>query len=155
MEGILNEREKMPARDAMRGYSLLETVVSLAVLATLFGIASTSFLNLGPKYRLQNAVWEINSCLVNARYKAIFEGTAIRVKFNPGSYAIEKYDEEQKAWRREREYFLKGISIQANNNPSFYPEGSVSNLASIIISNSWGSYKIAIAISGRIKTVKL
>jgi prepilin-type N-terminal cleavage/methylation domain-containing protein len=154
MEGILSEREKMPAKDWMRGYSLLETVVSLAILAILLGIASTSFLQLAPKYGLQNAVWEINSGLVNARYKAIFEGTAMRVKFNPSGYAIEKYDEEREIWRRERECFLKGISIQANNTPTFYPEGSVSNIASINVFNSWGRYRITLAISGRIKIVR-
>jgi prepilin-type N-terminal cleavage/methylation domain-containing protein len=144
----------MPAKDWMRGYSLLETVVSLAILAILLGIASTSFLQLAPKYGLQNAVWEINSGLVNARYKAIFEGKAMRVKFNPSGYAIEKYDEEKKIWRRERECFLKGISIQANNTPTFYPEGSVSNIASINVFNSWGRYRITLAISGRIKIVR-
>lgn len=145
----------MPAKNWMRGFSLLETVASMAILAILFGIASTSFLQLAPKYRLQNAVWEINSCLVNVRYKAIFEGIAMRVKFNPSGYAIEKYDEEKEIWRKEREGFLKGISIQANNIPTFYPEGSVSNIASINVFNSWGRYRITLAISGRIKIVRL
>lgn len=139
----------------MRGYTLMETALSLAVLAILFGIASTSFLHLAPKFRLQNAVWEINSCLNYARYKAIFEGITMRVKFSPSGYTLEKYEAEQKTWKKEREYYFKGIVIQANNSPMFHPEGSVSNMTSINVSNSFGAYKITLAISGRIKTVKL
>ncbi len=144
-----------PAEDGMRGYTLMEIALSLAVLAILFGIASTSFLHLAPKLRLQNAVWEINSCLNYARYKAIFEGITTRVKFNPSGYTLEKYEAEHKTWKKDREYYLKGIVIQANNSPMFHPEGSVSNMTSINVSNSFGAYKITLAISGRIKTVKL
>jgi len=145
----------MLAKDSGRGYSLLETVVSLAILGVLLGIASTSFLQLAPKYTLQHAVWEINACLNYARYKAIFEGITTRVEFNPSGCAVEKYDQEKKMWRKERECFFKGISIQANNTPTFYPEGSVSNIASIYVFNSWGACKITLAISGRIKIVYL
>jgi hypothetical protein len=50
---------------------------------------------------------------------------------------------------------LEGVNIQANNSPVFHPQGTVSNLASIMISNTWGSYKITLAISGRIRIAKL
>jgi hypothetical protein len=90
-----------------------------------------------------------------ARYKAIFEGIKIRVRFNAAGYAIEKYSDEQKEWKQERKYSLQGVTLQANNNPVFHPSGTVSNLASITISNSSGTYRITLAISGRIKTMKI
>jgi Tfp pilus assembly protein FimT len=138
-----------------RGFSLMEALAAFFVLAVILGLASTSFLNLAPKYRLKSAVREINSRLNYARYKSIFEGVKVRIKFDQDSYAIETFDEEQNEWKREREYFLKGISLQANNSPTFHPVGTVSNLASIYITNSWGKYKITLAISGRIKVVQL
>ncbi len=133
----------------------MEVLAAFFVLGIIMGLASTSFLNLAPKYKLNSAVREINSRLNYARYKSIFEGVKVRIKFDQHSYAIETYDEEQNEWRRERGYFLNGVTLQANNSPIFHPVGTVSNLASIYISNSWGKHKITLAISGRIKVIRL
>ncbi len=138
-----------------RGFSLVEVLIASFIVAIILGLASTSFLNLAPKYRLNSAVRGINSRLNYARYKSIFEGVKVRVKFSEHSYAIETYDEEKNEWKREREYFLSGVALQANNSPTFHPTGTVSNLASIYISNSWGKHKISLAISGRIKITQL
>jgi prepilin-type N-terminal cleavage/methylation domain-containing protein len=138
-----------------KGFSLVEALIATFILAIILSLASTSFLNLAPKYRLKSAVREINSRLNYARYKSIFEGVKVRIKFDQRGYAIEIYDEEKNEWRREREYFLDGVTLQANNSPTFHPVGTVSNLASIYITNSWGKYKITLAISGRIKVVHL
>lgn len=138
-----------------RGFSLTETIISLSILALIAAAVSTSFLNNAPKYRLQSAVREVHSRLNYARFKAIFEGEKIRVKFYPTGYALEKYDEDLKEWKQERKFPLQGVTLQANNNPVFHPGGTVSNLASITLSNSWGVYRITLAISGRIRTVRL
>ena len=137
------------------GFSLVEVLVASFIVAIILGVVSTSFLNLAPKYRLNSAAREINSRLNYARYKSIFEGVKVRLKFDQHSYTIETYDEEKNEWRRERQYFLRGVTLQANNSPTFHPVGTVSNLASIYISNSWGKYKISLAISGRIKITRL
>lgn len=138
-----------------KGFSLLEVVVALFILVIMVSIVSTSFLNLAPKYRLKKAVWEINSRLNYARYKAIFDGIKVRLRFDIRSYITETYDENQKEWKKDKEYFLEGVTLQANNNPTFHPGGTVTNLASIYIFNSWGKFRITIAITGRIKTAQL
>lgn len=151
----MKNKKIFPSESRKRGFSLTEVLITLFIAAIMAGIASTSFLNLSPKYRLKKAVWEINSRMNYARYKAIFDGTKVRIRFSQQSYAIETYDENRKEWKKEKEYFLKGVTLQANNSPVFHPGGIVSNLASIYISNSWGRYRITLAISGRIKAVKL
>ena len=93
-------RKKWLSNSWVRGFSLLEGMIALAILSIMLVVASTSFLTLAPKYRLRSAVWEINSCLNYARYKAIFEGTKVRIRFNPSSYIIEKYDDGQKEWKK-------------------------------------------------------
>ncbi len=138
-----------------KGFSLVEVLIATFIITIILGVASTSFLNLAPKYRLKSAVREINSRLNYARYKSIFEGVKVRVKFDKHSYTLETYDGEQNEWKIERTYFLSGVTLQANNSPTFHPVGTVSNLASIYISNSWGKYKITLAISGRIKITEL
>ncbi len=138
-----------------RGFSLLEAVISLFILAIMVSLASLSFFNRSPKYRLEKAVWEIHSRMNYARYKALFKGVKVRIKFEPKYYSIDAYDEKQKKWLTEQKYFIEDVKLQANNSPIFHPAGTVSNLASIYVSNDSGKYKITIAISGRIKAVKL
>jgi prepilin-type N-terminal cleavage/methylation domain-containing protein len=133
------------------GFSLIEVLICLFIFSILIGLSSTSYLSLSPKYKLQKAVWEIRSRLNSARYQAIFEGEKVRVSFDPPRYKIEQFDEEQDLWMLKLENILEGAAIDANNNPLFHPGGTVSNLASIYVTNSWGQYKITIAITGRIK----
>jgi prepilin-type N-terminal cleavage/methylation domain-containing protein len=138
----------------MKGFTLIEVLVYLSILAVLFGLASSSFLQSSDKHRLQKAVWEIHAKLNYARFKAIFDGTKFRVLFNPNGYTVEKYNQDSGEWKVDAGNILEGVFIQANNIPIFHPQGTVSNLASILISNTWGCYKISLAISGRIKIAK-
>ena len=138
-----------------RGFSLLDALISLFFLGMLIGLLSNSFLNLSPKYKLRRAIWEIHSSLNYARYKALFEGIKVRIRFDSENYTIEKYNEEEEKWIIDRSRLLGGVTLQANNSPIFHPRGTVSNLASIYVSNSWGKHKITVAISGRIKVTEV
>ena len=76
------------------------------------------------------------------------------MKFGAGRTAVESYDPVRKAWVLEERHPAEGVSIEANNTPLFGPDGAVSGLATILVSNRWGAYKITLAITGRIKTTK-
>jgi len=138
-----------------KGFTLLEMAVGLMILAMLIYMAATSFLNLAPKYRLEKAVWELCSALQSAKYRSIFEGVSVRVKLYSASYAVEKYREDLKQWALHEKHSLEGVKVEANNAPLFTPDGMTSGLATITVSNSWGAYKITVAITGRIKTTRL
>ena len=137
------------------GFTLIETVLALALAGFLVYAGSVSFKQIVPKFRLQTAVWEIGSALNQARFAAIWKGVPMRVRFGPPGCALETYDDGAKVWRPARIARLEGVEVRANNTPTFYPEGTVSDLATIYVSNLRGSYKITIAITGRIKTVKV
>jgi prepilin-type N-terminal cleavage/methylation domain-containing protein len=139
----------------IHGFSLIEVVVSMAILGFIIGILSFSFSNQAPKYQLKKATWEIYSRLNYARYKAIYKGTKYRVSFASNNYTLDLFDENKGEWNIEQRSFLEGVTIVANNSPIFHPRGTVSNLASVTISNSWGQYRISIAISGRIKVTEM
>jgi len=145
----------LKSRVCTRGFTLLELLIYISIFAVLVGIASSSFLNFSHKYRLQRAIWDIHSKMNYARFKAVFSGTKFRLSFNPDGYTLERYDQYLKTWNAEMGNILEGVHVQANNSPIFHPQGTVSNLASITVSNASGSYKITLAISGRIKVVKL
>lgn len=151
----MNKRQNRYPSNIWKGFSLLETSVVLFISAILISIFSLAFLNLPPKYKLHKAVREINSSLNYARYKALFDGIKIRVRFNSHGMTLERFDEKEDRWAFYKESLMEGVTIQANNSPIFHPRGTVSNLASIYVSNSWGKYKITLAITGRIKAVKL
>ena len=138
-----------------KGFSLLEALLFLGVTAILLYVGSNALLNLAPKYRLTRATWEIQTRLNYARYRAIFEGRAVRVSFKPKGYTIEKFDEELKEWKADISGSFEGVKVEANNSPTFYPLGTVSNLATITVSNSWGSFRITLAISGRIRVSQI
>lgn len=139
----------------IRGFSLIEVVISITILGLIIALFSYSFSNQAPKYQLKKATWEIYSRLNYARYKAIYKGMKYKVSFESNSYMLEKFDEHNGQWKTEQRSFLDGVRIAANNSPIFHPRGTVSNLASITITNSHGQYKISIAISGRIKVIEM
>lgn len=151
----MNERQIRSLLNIGRGFSLLETSVVLFISAVVISLFSHAFLNLPPKYKLRKAVREINSSLNYARYKALFEGIKVKVSFHSNGMTLEIFDEEEDKWAPYKESLIEGVTIQANNSPIFHPRGTVSNLASIYVSNSSGKYKMTLAITGRIKAVKL
>jgi prepilin-type N-terminal cleavage/methylation domain-containing protein len=138
-----------------RGFTLVETVVALALAGFLLYGAALSLNDLVPRFKLQAGVWEIQSALSQARFKAAWKGRPYRVRFEGTACALEAYDETSDAWRLDKLSRLEGVEVGANNSPTFYPVGTVSDLATISVSNSRGAYKITVAISGRIKTAKI
>ncbi len=138
-----------------KGYSLLEAVLALALVSlVIFGAASV-FPGRSPEYRLKKAAWEIQTRLNYARHRAIFEGRPFRVRFLPTGYAVEKFDAPLSRWQPEAGGLCEGVTIEANNTPTFHPAGTVSNLATITVSNAAGKCRITLAISGRIRVVML
>ena len=138
-----------------RGFSLLETVIALALILIIIYGASNAFLGNAPKHRLNKAAWEVQTRLNYARHKAIFEGRPFRVRFSPTGYVVEEFDGVINTWRAEASGLCEGVAIEANNCPTFHPVGTVSNMATITISNTAGSCRITLAISGRIRVVML
>jgi len=144
-----------PQRHHSWGGSMIEILISLAIFAMIFALGAGSLFKQTPKHNLEKAVWEIHSRLNHARYKAVFDEAKFRVVIAKNFCALEKYDPQQGKWERLETGFLERVELAANNSPIFHPTGTVSNLASILISNLAGTYKITLAISGRIKIQKI
>jgi prepilin-type N-terminal cleavage/methylation domain-containing protein len=138
-----------------RGFSLLETVIGLALLSLVILGASNAFLGRSSKHLLTKAAAEVQTRLNYARHKAVFEGHPFRVRFQPNGYTVEEFDAALNSWRPEASGRCDGVAIEANNAPTFHPVGTVSNLATVRIANAAGSCRITLAISGRIRIVWL
>lgn len=137
-----------------RGFTLVEAVLAIA-LAGLFALgAQAAVQRLGPGLHLRSGLWLVTSGLNQARFQAILSGAAVRVRFVPTGFVLERYDEAAASWRPARTVVLPGVTVRANNTPTFHPQGTVSGLASIMVGNARGSYRITVAITGRIRTVR-
>ena len=137
------------------GFTLVEIVLALTLAGLFIYGATYSFQRLVPKFQLQSGIWEVTSGLNQARFRAIMSGEPVRVRFVPAGFVFERYDEAAKIWRTARTASLPGVAVRANNNPVFHPQGTVSDLASIYVSNSRGAYRVTIAITGRIRAMRV
>jgi len=142
-------------RRERRGYTLVEVVLALALAGLFVYGGAYSFQRLVPKFQLQSGIWEVTAGLNQARFRAIMSGEPVRVRFVTSGFVFERYDEAAKIWRTARTASLPGVTVQANNSPVFHPAGTVSDLASITVSNALGTYRITIAITGRVRTARI
>jgi Tfp pilus assembly protein FimT len=138
-----------------KGFTLVETVLAITLAGFLVYGGSVSFKQLVPKFQLQTGLWEIQSSLNQARFKAAWRGRRYRVRFEGQRCVLEAYDEGSGSWRLDRLARLERVEVTANNSPTFYPEGTVSDLATITVSNARGAYRITVAITGRVKAAKV
>ncbi|HPW17163.1 MAG TPA: GspH/FimT family pseudopilin [Candidatus Aminicenantes bacterium] len=137
------------------GFTLVEAVTALAISGLLVLGGAQAVGRLGPRLRLRSGAWEVTSGLGQARFQAVMSGEPVRVRFLPSGFVLERYDAAASAWRTARRSVLEGVAVRANNAPVFHPQGTVSNMATVTVSNSRGSYRITVAITGRIKTTRV
>ena len=138
-----------------KGYSLLELLLGLLILGIISSLTSYSLLKNSPRYQLCQAVWSLQMKLNQARYLAILKNMSYRCLIQPEGIYLEKRDPVSGKWSTLNFSSFSGVKIKANNSPVFHPQSTVSPLASIVVENEAGSFKITVAISGRVKTVKI
>ncbi|MDI6699414.1 MAG: GspH/FimT family protein [Candidatus Saccharicenans sp.] len=132
------------------GFSLLETTIALSLVALLVLIGSSFKIN-SQKHQLEVAVRKVHSSLSLARFRSVQRQVPVRISFESGFCELAEYDSERKIWLNKSRDLLEGVEVAANNAPVFYPQGTVSSLATIIIRNDSGAYQVTVAITGRIK----
>ncbi|MBC7362947.1 MAG: prepilin-type N-terminal cleavage/methylation domain-containing protein [Candidatus Aminicenantes bacterium] len=136
------------------GFSLLETTVVLSIMAVLVLIGSSFSLN-NKKHQLEVAVRKIHSTLSLARFRSVQRQLPVRVSLNQKVCELAEYDNQKSVWLTRSRELLEGVEVSANNSPVFYPQGTVSGLATINIRNEKGAYQVTVAITGRIKITRL
>lgn len=134
---------------------MIESLVALLILGVFLSAAALPFVKTSSKYCLIKAVREIHSRLNYARYKSIYLGKKVRLRMDSDGYLIEIWDSTLGVWSPEPKRYLKNAAIEATNTPTFHPVGTVSNLCTIHVKNSWGYFRISLAISGRIKVLRV
>lgn len=139
----------------IEGYTLIETMLIIFIIATLLILCWPILGRLRSHYELETAVWEIHSKMNYLKYLALKDSQPYRLKIISPAYLVEKFDSLSSEWKLIEKKIFNHVYLEANNSPTFYPEGTVSNLTSITIANTSGKYRITLAISGRIKVIRL
>jgi len=77
---------------SQRGFTLVETMITLAVLGIMVGISIPSVMAWMPSMHMKNAAQEIKTAMMQARSKAINHGTEYRVLFSPSgrTYQVDR-----------------------------------------------------------------
>ena len=137
-----------------RGYSLIETMTVISLVGIMAYMTMFSFQAVIPRYRLKSCAWQMTSLLNQARFRSAWSGLDCRLRVDGGNVFLETRDAAGLSWKAVRTFSPDGAAVAANNQPIFHPQGTVSNLATITVSNSAGAYKITLAISGRVRSVR-
>ncbi|RZB30603.1 MAG: type IV fimbrial biogenesis protein FimT [Desulfobacteraceae bacterium Eth-SRB1] len=142
------------------GFTLIELIVIIAILAVFAGIAVPNFLSYIPKSRLNGAARQVMGDLMAARMKAVKENNRFRVFFLSDNHHYKILDddnnnnaEDSGEWTNikdiQSEY--SDVTFSATADPIFYPRGTAYG-TTIILTNSAGSTKdVKVHITGRVK----
>jgi len=142
-----------------KGFSLIEVIVVVAIIAVFAGIAVPVYVSMKPSILLSGATRQIMGDLMWARMQAISQNNKFKVFFiDNRKYQIldDNNDNgdidagESTITKNIRDKY-EGITFSSNNNPIFHPKGNAAPTATVTIANSSGTKTVSIAITGRVK----
>ncbi|OEU45432.1 MAG: type II secretion system protein GspH [Desulfobacterales bacterium S7086C20] len=142
------------------GFTLLEITIVIAIAGMLAAIAVPSLVSQLPRYRLSGAARQVMGDLMWARMQAVSEKNEFRI-FIIDSHRYQILDDDdnngsvgsgEKVQVKDIRDEYPDVSISNTTNPIFFPRGSAS-MGTITLSNSSGSRKLKIHLTGRVKMV--
>ena len=131
----------------------------MVIIGTLAGTAIPVYIGMGPSIRLSGATRQIMGDLMWARMQAISQNNEYKVFFlDDHRYQIlddtdndGNIDSGESTITKDIQEKYDGVTFTSNNNPIFHPRGNASNLATITLTNSFGTKTVKIVITGRVK----
>ena len=145
--------------DMKRGFTLVELMIVIAVIAIISAIAAPNFTTYMAQRRLNGAARMVMSDLMAARQKAVTQNNQFRVIFSGNQYTILDDDdndgtvdggETTEVRNVQTDYHDVTIS-SVSANPIFYPRGTASGCTVTLASSGTGSNKyVKVALNGRV-----
>lgn len=147
------------SQPAAHGFTLMELMIVLGIMSITLMLSNMWLSTQIPHWRLNGAVRQLVSDLVAAKMNAVVERNRQRIFFLDNRHYLilddtnnnGKIDAGENQENRDIQADYQDVTLTASNNPSFLPRGTASNLASITLTNSAGSKKITVSITGRVK----
>lgn len=140
------------------GFSLVEIMITIALIGILAGTAGIGVMGQMPKIRLNGATKNLAWDLIASRQQAIRKKHQIKVTFTNNHIYNIWVDKDNNGSVDSGEETSKdihddypGVSVAATQNPIFDETGKVINPPTITLTNSSGTKQITISIVGVIK----
>ncbi|GJL54222.1 MAG: hypothetical protein NPIRA02_13540 [Nitrospirales bacterium] len=143
---------------ARGGYSLIELVTVVGLLAIILLLSQSWLSSQLPKWRLNGAVRQVASDFMAAKTKAVTQGNKQRITFlDAHRYSI--LDDDNNNGRpdplellniRDIRVDYEDVMLTSTNHPIFHPRGTASNLATVTLSNTAGTKRVTVGITGRV-----
>ena len=141
-----------------KGFSLIELLIVIALIAIMMGFAVPTWQRYAANSDLKTAAREVKADLFNVRQRAVEENVDFyRLTFNTvgNSYVLTRSDTGVTVWTKSLAALGKGITINAVNFSggsviSFQRRGTMSQWGSVTLRNSIGSTAtVTVNITGR------
>ena len=114
-----------------KGFTLIETMVLVAIIGVLVGLTIPSFASYLAKQKVIGARSELMADLQYARSLAIARRTTFRIDFQAGQYQLILPGPDEIIRQNTAP---DGVTYTADTNPSFYPWG-LSDACNVQVSN--------------------
>ena len=145
-------RLELKRRKREAGFTLIEMMVVIAVLAIVAAIAIPNFMTLLPGMRLNGAARQMMGELMAARMRAVKENRTISVNYL-SNYEYSIIDPDNTVTKDIRDNYPKGVRFyHSTNNVTFYSRGNASG-ATLYLETTGGGQRNAVVvnITGRTK----
>jgi len=135
-------------RDAGRGFTVIEFMMVLAVIAVMTAMALPYFRSYLAASRVDGAARQVLSDLVAARMKAVTLNRTVKVAFS-GDHEY-RMDATGTPEIRDIRADYGDVTLSATGDPQFHAGGTAVG-ARITLSGSGGSKRVSVASTGRVK----